>query len=160
MQRLPNPEFNPLKTQPRPLRQNQHPQRVKTWTPTQPPSAHARCPPSPSHTTPDPTCTRSLSPPTPTHLSACIPTPRMMCTMTFRTRPSECWSASCQTQCKLVSTLSWQSASFLLGYCCNNSLWQTEKITGWVTDNVSFFKTFRGTAKNYASRLSTTTSPG
>lgn len=90
MQRLPNPEFNPLKTQPRPLRQNQHPQRVKTWTPTQPPSAHARCPPSPSHTTPDPTCTRSLSPPTPTHLSACIPTPRMMCTMTFRTRPSEC----------------------------------------------------------------------
>lgn len=30
MQRLPHPKFNPLKTQPRPLRQNQHPHRVRT----------------------------------------------------------------------------------------------------------------------------------
>ena len=31
--------------------------------------------------------------------------------------------------------------------CGNNSLWQTEKITGWVMENVAFFKTFHGTAK-------------
>ena len=40
--------------------------------------------------------------------------------------------------------------------CCNNSLWQIEKITDWVTNNVAFFKTFRDTAKNCASRLSNT----
>ena len=54
---------------------------------------------------------------------------------------------SMQCECECSSLFFYFLTNATQTYC-NNSLWQTEKITGCVADNVTFFKTFRGTAKN------------
>ena len=35
--------------------------------------------------------------------------------------------------------------------CCNNSLWQTEKITDWIADNIAFFVDNNKSIKFYLS---------